>query len=60
MTTDERLELIEDVKKSNHKRDQIIRRAEMDQEFDIAAAWEDLDELDSSIAARIKNARTDN
>ena len=57
MTLDERLELIEDIKKSNHRREEIIRRAETDQVFDIAAAWEGLDELDASIATRIKQAR---
>jgi hypothetical protein len=58
MTLDERLELIEDIKKSNHRREEIIRRAETDQVFDIAAAWEGLDELDASIATRIKQARS--
>ena len=57
MTIDERLELIEDIKKSNHKREEIIRRSEADQDFDILAAWETLDEVDASIASRIKKAR---
>ena len=58
MTPDERLQLIEDIKTSTRKREEIIRQAEPDQRFDIAAAWEDLDELDASIALRIGKART--
>ena len=57
MTTDERAQLIEDIKISNRKRDAIVKRAEADQDFDIAAAWEDLDELDDSIAKRVIEAR---
>jgi hypothetical protein len=57
MTQDERLELIEDIKKANHKREEIIRMAEAAQEFDIVAAWETLDELENSIANQIRKAR---
>jgi hypothetical protein len=58
MTADERLELIEDIKRSNHKREEIIRRAETDQGFDIVAAWEGVDELEASIATRVKDERS--
>jgi hypothetical protein len=57
MTSEERAQLVEDIRKSNTKRQQIVERAEKDPDFDLLAAWEDLDELDASIAARIKNAR---
>jgi hypothetical protein len=56
MTSDERAQLVEDIKKSNKMRDDILERAVNDQEFDIAAAWETRDELDASIDARIVKA----
>ena len=58
MTSDERAELIEDIKTSNRKRGAIVERAELDREFDIAAAWEDLGDLDDSIAKRLLEARS--
>jgi hypothetical protein len=57
MTSDERAQLVEDIKKSNKKRHEIVERAELDEEFDIVAAWETLDDLDASIAKRIIDAR---
>lgn len=57
MNSDERDQLVEDIRTSNAKRVQIVERAETDPDFDISAAWEDLDELEASIATRIKNAR---
>lgn len=53
MTLDERAQLIEDIKKSTNKRQQIIERAEMSEHFDIAAAFKEVAELDASIADRL-------
>lgn len=53
MTSDERAQLIEDIKKSTNKRQQIIERAEMNEDFDIAAAFKEVAELDASIANRL-------
>jgi hypothetical protein len=57
MTSDERAQLVEDIKKSNKMRQDIVERAERSEDFDIAAAWDSLAELDESIAARVPNAR---
>ena len=57
MTSDERAQLVEDIKKSNRTRDEIVQRAEADKDFDVVAAWETVDELDASIAKRILKAR---
>ena len=38
-------------------REHIIEQASADKEFDIAAAWETLDELDRSINQRVVKAR---
>lgn len=57
MTSEERAQLVEDIKTSNRKRQAIVERAEIDQDFDISAAWEDLEELDASIAQRVIEAR---
>jgi hypothetical protein len=57
MTSDERAQLLEDIKKSNKMRGDILERAAKDQEFDLAAAWETRDELDASIDDRIIHAR---
>jgi len=57
MTSDERAQLLEDIKKSNKMRADILERAAKDQEFDLAAAWETRDELDASIDDRIIHAR---
>ena len=57
MTSDERAQLLEDIKKSNKMRADILERAAKDQEFDLAAAWQTRDELDASIDDRIIHAR---
>ena len=57
MTTDERAQLIEDIKKSNRMRQDIVERASLSEDFDIAAAWETLAELDDSINRRVVNSR---
>ena len=57
MTPDERAQLAEDIKMAGSKRRDIAERAAMDKEFDVAAAWEELDELDKSIAARVMKSR---
>jgi hypothetical protein len=57
MTSDERAQLIEDIRRSASMREQIVEQASVDKDFDIAAAWEMRDELDKSIDARIVKAR---
>jgi hypothetical protein len=57
MTSDERAQLVEDIKRSSRIRDAIVERAERDPKFDIAAAWEELDELDVDINRRVIAAR---
>ena len=57
MTTDERAQLIEDIKRSSKMRHDIAERAELSPDFDIAAAWEVLATLDDSIAKGIAKAR---
>lgn len=59
MTSDERAQLVEDIKTSSNKRREIAERAGLSEDFDIAAAWEALDELDRSIDERVANARVD-
>ena len=59
MTSDERAQLVEDIKTCNRKREAIVQRAELDQDFDIAAAWEDVADLDDSIAKRVIKAGPD-
>jgi hypothetical protein len=54
MTSDERAQLIEDIKRSSRIRNAIVERAERDRKFDIAAAWAELDDLDASINQRVK------
>jgi len=58
MTSDERAQLLEDIKKSDNVRRGIVERAEMSQEFDIVAAWEEVERLDASIYKRILEARS--
>ena len=58
MTPDERAQLLEDIRQSATKRHDIIEQASLNKDFDLAAAWENLDELDASIALRIRAART--
>ena len=57
MTSDERAQLIEDIRRSAAMREHTIEQASADKEFDIAAAWETLDELDESIKQRVIKAR---
>jgi hypothetical protein len=58
MTSDERAQLIEDIDRSANIREGIVEQARLSKEFDIAAAWEEVDELDRSINKRIVNARS--
>lgn len=58
MTSDERAQLIEDIKKSTKIRQDIVERASLSEDFDIAAAWEILAELDDSINRRVEKSRT--
>jgi hypothetical protein len=57
MTSDERAQLIEDIRRSALMRQHIIEQASLDKAFDIAAAWETLDELDQSIGNRVIKSR---
>ena len=57
MTSDERTQLLEDIKKSNRMRAEIVERAEADKEFDLVAAWETVDEIDASILQRVLDAQ---
>ena len=57
MTRDERAQLIEDIERANNKRRDIIEMARASEDFDIVAAWETLDELETSITQRIIAAR---
>ena len=57
MTSDERAQLIEDIRRSNSMRERILEQASADEQFDIAAAWETLEELDKSINARVPKSR---
>jgi hypothetical protein len=59
MTSDERAQLVEDIKKSDNLRRGIVERAELSEEFDILAAWEEVEKLDESIGKRIAAARMD-
>jgi hypothetical protein len=59
MTVDERAQLIEDIKRSDSLRRGIVQRAELSQEFDILAAWEEVEALDTTINQRIVAARSD-
>ena len=57
MTVDERAQLVEDIKLSSTKRRQIAERAELDKEFDILAAWAEVEELDASIEKRVPESQ---
>ena len=57
MTSDERAQLVEDIKRSDNLRRGIVERAELSKDFDILAAWEEVEKLDESITARIVAAR---
>ena len=57
MTSDERAQLVEDIKRSDNLRRGIVERAELSKDFDILAAWEEVEKLDESITKRIDAAR---
>jgi len=57
MTADERAQLVEDIKRSDNLRRGIVERAELSKDFDILAAWEEVQKLDESITKRIVAAR---
>jgi len=57
MNVDERAQLLEDLRTSNTKRNDIYERARLSPEFDILAAWEEVEDLDRSIYDRIKKSR---
>jgi hypothetical protein len=57
MTSDERAQLVEDIKRSSTIRQRIAEQAALDSQFDIAAAWEELEELDDSINGRVVKSR---
>ncbi len=58
MTPDERAQLIEDIKKCDNYRRGLIERAEGSKDFDILAAWEEIEDLEKSIYERIVKARS--
>ena len=57
MTSDERAQLIEDIDRSANIREGIVEQARLSKEFDITAAWEELQKLDASINERVVEAR---
>ena len=57
MTADERAQLVEDIQRSAKIREGIVEQARLDQQFDLIAAWEELDGLDRSISARVVKSR---
>src|SRR5262249_10560024 len=57
MTPDERAQLIEDIDRSANIREGIVGQARLSKQFDIAAAWQELEELDRSINERMVKAR---
>jgi hypothetical protein len=57
MTSDERAQLIEDINRSAIIREGIVQQARLSKEFDIAAAWNELEEPDDSIKKRVGEAR---
>ena len=59
MTPDERAQLVEDIKRSDNLRRGIIERAEFSKDFDLLAAWEEVDKIDVSINKRIIAARSE-
>jgi hypothetical protein len=59
MTPDERTQLVKDIKRSDNLRRGIIERAELSKDFDLLAAWEEVDKIDVSINKRIIAARSE-
>jgi hypothetical protein len=57
MTSDERAQLIEDIDRSANIREGIVEQARLSKDFDIAAAWNEVEELDESINQRVGDAR---
>jgi len=57
MTPEERAQLVEDIQRSATFRAHIVEQARLSKDFDIAAAFEELDELDASIHQRLIAAR---
>jgi hypothetical protein len=57
MNSEERAQLVEDIQRSATMRERIVEQARLSKEFDIAAAWEELEELDRSINRRVVKAR---
>ena len=57
MTSYERAQLVEDITKSDKLLRGIVERAELSKDFDILAAWEEVEKLDESISKRIDAAR---
>lgn len=49
--------MIEDIDRSANIREGIVEQARLSKEFDIAAAWEELEDLDASIDERVVKAR---
>jgi hypothetical protein len=58
MTSEERAQLVEDIKRSNNMRRDVVERAELSEDFDLLAAWEEVEKLDDSIVKRILKARS--
>jgi hypothetical protein len=59
MTPEERAQLVEDIRVSAAKRRAIAERAALDEQFDIAAAWRELRDLEREISRRLPDAATD-
>jgi hypothetical protein len=59
MTSDERAQLVEDIKRSDSLRRGVVERAEVSEDFDILAAWEEVEKLDGDINRRVIAARGD-
>jgi hypothetical protein len=57
MTSDERAQLIEDIDRSANIREGIVEQARLSKDFDIAAAWNEVEPLDESINKRVGDAR---
>jgi len=58
MTSDERAQLIEDIDRSANIREGIVTQARLSKQFDIVAAWQQLEKLDASINKRLVTARS--
>lgn len=53
MNTEERAQLIEDIDRSGTARKRIAEQARLNPDFDIAVAFKELAELDTSVATRL-------